>query len=124
MLRASVRADLPVLRTVDGHHAEVPFLLTADMFGGLPIEVAGGDISDKVGKPVAELHRHEVAELYLLVSPSPGGARIEVTVDGATIEASSPSVVHVPAGALHRFVTLEAEPGSCCFGILIAGPLH
>lgn len=112
---------LPVMRPVAGHLSEVPFWITADMFDGLPCEVAGGPIDHLVGRPVADPHTHAVDEVYLLLSPNRGGARIRVEVDGEQREVTSPAVVHVPAGALHRFLTLEAEPGSCCFGVLM-GP--
>jgi len=116
---ALVVRTLPVFKDVAGHHAAVPFYLTASMFGGMPVEIAGGEISDKVGKPVADPHRHTVPEVYFLVSRTPGGARIAVTVDGVDHELVSPAVMYVPTGALHRFVTLEAEPGSFCFGVLL-----
>ena len=42
-----------------------------------------------------------------------------MTVDGERQELTSPALCYVPAGAQHSFVTLAAEPGSCCFGILL-----
>ena len=66
-----IRADLPILAEVAGHHQPVPFYLTADMFGGVPVQIAGGDIAGLVGKPVASPHRHEVPEIYFLFSPTP-----------------------------------------------------
>lgn len=114
-----VLTGLPVMRAVDGHYTPAPFYLGKDDFGGMPIQLAGGDISDKVGKPVADPHRHDVPELYFLVSPTPGGARIDVQIDGEHHEVSSPAIVYVPAGAQHRFLTLAAEKGSYCFGIFL-----
>ncbi|WP_369183516.1 cupin domain-containing protein [Streptomyces sp. Y1] len=114
-----VRTDIPQFLPVAGHHVPAPFYLTADMFGGLPFQLAGGSIDHLVGKPVADPHRHEVAEIYFLVSPNPGGAKIDVTVEGERHELSSPAMLHVPAGAEHQFLTKEAEPGSYCFGILL-----
>jgi hypothetical protein len=116
-----VRTGLPIFLPVAGHHYPAPFYLTADMFGGVPVELAGGDISHLVGKPVAEPHTHEVAEIYFLVSPNPGKARIEVYIGDDRRELESPALCYVPAGAKHRFVTLEAEVGSYCFGLLIGG---
>ncbi|MET8165971.1 cupin domain-containing protein [Streptomyces sp. NPDC005329] len=118
---AEIRTDIPRFLPVAGHHAPAPFYLTADMFGGVPVELAGGPIDHLVGKPVADPHRHEVDEIYFLVSPHPGGARIEVLVDGDRHELTSPALLRVPAGAEHRFLTLEAEPGSYCFGLLLGG---
>ena len=121
MLQTEVVTGLPVSRAVPGHHRPAPFYLTADMFGGVPVELAGGPIDHLVGRPVADPHRHEVDEIYFLVSPHPGGARIEVMVDGDRHELTSPALLRVPAGAEHRFLTLEAEPGSYCFGLLLGG---
>lgn len=114
-----LHTDLPVFCEVDGHYDPTPFFLTRDMFGGMPFEVAGGPIAHLVGRPVADLHIHECPEVYLLVSPTPGGARIEVTVGDEVVEVASPATVHIPARTPHRFVTLEAEQGSYCFGLLV-----
>lgn len=119
MTSAQIRTDLPIPVAVAGHHQPAPFYLTADMFGGVPVELAGGPIADLVDKPVADPHRHDVPEIYFLVSPSPGGARISVSVDGDRHQVSSPALVYVPAGAEHFFVTEQAEPGSYCFGLLL-----
>ncbi|MBT9432010.1 hypothetical protein JZM24_07415 [Candidatus Sodalis endolongispinus] len=110
--------QLPIFHHVTGHHQPVPYFLTSNMFGGLPFELAGGDISLQVGQPVAEPHRHEVDEIYLLISPVPGEAVIDVNIQGGVKTYSSPSVIHVPAGATHQFITRKAGLGSFCFGIL------
>ena len=114
-----LRTDLPIMAPVAGHHAPVPFYLTADMFGGMPVEIAGGEITHLVNKPVADTHQHDVAEIYVLISPNPGCAVIEVTLDGQTQRVASPAVCYLPARVPHRFVTLEAEPGSYCLGVLL-----
>jgi mannose-6-phosphate isomerase-like protein (cupin superfamily) len=116
---AEMRTDLPVYQEVDGHFDPTPFYVTRDMYDGLPFEVAGGPIDHLVGRPVAALHTHDFPEVYLLVSPTPGNARIEVTVGEETFEVVSPATVHVPAGIPHRFLTLAAEPGSYCLGLLV-----
>jgi len=115
----AIATDLPVPVPVAGHHKPAPFYLTPDMFGGLPLSLAGGELSELVGKPVAEPHTHDVPEIYFLVSPTPGSARIAVTVDGTDYELASPACLYVPAGAVHQFLTLEAERGSYCFGLLL-----
>jgi mannose-6-phosphate isomerase-like protein (cupin superfamily) len=89
------------------------------MFGGVAVEIAGGQISDKVGKAVAEDHRHPMPEIYFVVSPNRGGAVIQIRVNGRRFELASPGLLYVPAGALHHFLTLRAELGSFCFGILL-----
>jgi hypothetical protein len=111
--------ELPILRELAGHHAPVPFYLTGSMFGGVPVEVAGGEISGSVGRPVAEPHRHAGPEIYLLLSPEPGGAVIDVEVDGRRHRLHAPCAFYVPSGALHRFVTRSAVKGSFCLGILL-----
>jgi hypothetical protein len=116
---AEIITELPIPLAVAGHREPAPFYLTSEMFGGLPIQLAGGELSALVGKPVAAPHTHEVDELYLLVSPNRGGARIEVLLDGQRHELTSPAVMRIPAGSEHCFLTLEAEVGSYCFGVLI-----
>jgi hypothetical protein len=116
-----VERDLPVFQQVPGHYGRTPFFLTQDMLGGQPLEIAGGEISDKVGKPVAAPHTHEVPEIYLLMSPTPGGAVIDVVADGQAYELASPATMLIPAGTVHHFVTKEAEPGSFCLGVLLTG---
>jgi mannose-6-phosphate isomerase-like protein (cupin superfamily) len=113
--------SLPIWKPVEGHRHEVPFFLTREMFGGLPIELAGGDISALVDKPVADVHVHACDEIYFLVAPEPGAAVIDVEIDGLVTTFESPAAILVPAGARHRFVTRRASKGSFCFGILLAG---
>jgi len=110
--------NLPLMRTVEGHHNEVPFFITEDMFSGMPFEMAGGDISGLVDKPVASTHKHKVDEIYFLISPVPGEAVIDVTIDDITITYNSPAVIHVKAQQEHKFITRKASKGSYCFGIL------
>ncbi|MFE0641764.1 cupin domain-containing protein [Streptomyces sp. NPDC058877] len=119
--RPLVEQNLPVFQTIAGHYGQTPFFLTQDMLGGQPIEIAGGEISDKVGKPVAAPHTHEVPEIYVLMSPEPGGAVIEVVADGETHELVSPAVMLIPTGVVHHFVTKKAQPGSYCLGVLLTG---
>jgi hypothetical protein len=114
-----VERDLPVLKHVEGHYADAPFLLTSTMFGGIPIELAGAELSELVDKPIAAPHTHEVPEIYLLISPEPGGAAIEVSLDGATHELVAPGAMYIPAGATHCFVTRRAIRGSYAFGVLL-----
>ncbi|MEU3573743.1 cupin domain-containing protein [Kitasatospora sp. NPDC036755] len=120
---AEIVTALPIPLAVAGHHQPAPFYVTAEMFGGLPVQLAGGELSTLVGKPVAAPHTHPVDELYLLVSPEPGQARIEVHLDGVRHELVSPAVMRIPAGSEHCFLTLEAAVGSYCFGILIGDRL-
>lgn len=113
--------NLPILRDLPGHNIPVPFMLTGDMFGGIPVELAGAEISGLVDRPVADTHVHEVPEIYLLFAPQPGDAEIDVEIDGETFTVLSPGAVYVPAGARHRFVTRRAVPGSFCYGLFLNG---
>ena len=120
---ALAQRDLPVFRAVDGHHAPVPFILTRDMFGGIPVELGGAEISHLVDQPVAEAHVHDVPEIYLLFAPEPGAAVIDIEVDGARFRLEAPGALYVPAGCRHRFITREAVTGSFCFGLFIHPPV-
>lgn len=115
----AVLRDLPVFKNVGGHYAPTPFFLTSEMFGGLRFEVAGGEISDKVGKPVAAPHTHTVPEIYLLLAREPGGAVIDVYADDVHHELVAPAAMLIPAGTVHHFVTRKAQPGSFCLGLLL-----
>jgi hypothetical protein len=111
--------DLPRMRAVGGHANAVPFLLTKDMFGGIPLEFAGAEISALIDRPVAEPHVHQVAEIYLLFSVRPGEAEISVTVEDEVYTLVSPGALYVPAGKRHQFVTRRAATGSYCFGVFV-----
>lgn len=111
--------DLPWIKEVSGHHAPVSFYLTSEMFGGLPIEMAGAELSAIVERPVAAEHQHPVPEVYLLLSPQPGEAEIEVHLAGETHHLTSPAAFFVPAKIPHFFVTKRATRGSFCLGLLL-----
>jgi hypothetical protein len=111
--------NLPIFKQVMGHYGVTPFYLTAEMFGGLGFELAGGEISDKVGQPVAAPHTHTVPEIYLLLAPEPGGAEIDVLLGEENHRLVAPAVQLIPTGTVHHFVTVRAMPGSYCLGILL-----
>ena len=111
--------NLPIFKSVEGHHHQVPFYLCQENCGDIGFEIAGGKIDDLLDKEVADVHSHSVDEYYLLVSPNDEGAEIEVHIDGVVTRHSSPDVIHVPAGKPHKFITRKAETGSFCFGILM-----
>lgn len=112
-------SDLPRLLDVPGHFHPAPFFITKDMFGGLPLALAGGHIAHLVDQAVADVHCHDVAEIYLLLSPDEGGAEIDIEVEGELFRAVSPATFYVPAKAKHRFITRKAQQGSYCLGILL-----
>lgn len=111
--------DLPTFKEVAGHFHPAPFYLTDDMYGGVNVEIAGGPIDHLVGKPVAEPHTHDVPEIYLILAPEKGGAKVQIDVEDEIYIVEAPATFYVPAGAKHRFLTLEATKGSYCLGILL-----
>jgi hypothetical protein len=123
-MSANLIADLPWVKQVAGHHSPVPFYLTAEMFGGLPVELAGAELSAIVEKPVASEHEHAVPEIYVLLSPEPGGAEIEVRLAGKSFHVTAPAAFFVPAGTPHCFVTKHAIKGSYCLGLLLGEPVR
>lgn len=114
-----IMSELPVFKEVEGHHNPVPFILTREMFDGIPVELGGAEISNLVERPVAEPHVHDVPEIYLLLSPQPGDAEITVDVEDEEFSLTSPSALYIPAGRKHRFVTRKASAGSFCFGLFL-----
>ncbi|MBE1556838.1 cupin domain-containing protein [Sporosarcina limicola] len=119
MKKPEINLSIPRFKEVDGHFHPAPFLLTEEMFGGVSIEIAGGEISELVGKPVANMHTHDVPEIYLLFSPEKGGAKIQVDIEEEEFIVDSPATIYIPAGMRHRFITLEAIKGSYCLGVLL-----
>jgi hypothetical protein len=116
---AIIARNIPVLKSVPGHHSDVPFLITGDMFGEVGFEIAGGEISELIGRPVSDPHTHEVPEIYLLLAPRPGGAVLDILAGTEHHEVVAPAAMFIPAGTVHRFVTKEAMPGSFCLGVLL-----
>lgn len=117
--RVSVVEDLPREERMAGHPAPARIYLGPEDVEGLPIKVAAVDASELVGKPLTELHRHEVDEIYLVVTP---GLHFDVQTDTETVPVRSPASVRIPAGTPHRFVVRRAERSPCPFlGILVQG---
>jgi mannose-6-phosphate isomerase-like protein (cupin superfamily) len=102
-----------------GHPAPAEIYLGPEDVEGLPIKVAAVDASQLVGKPLTELHRHRVDEIYLVVTP---GLRFDVETDAETVAVRSPASVRIPAGTPHRFVVRQADASPCpLLGILVEG---
>lgn len=115
--RLVVVDDLPREELMPGHHHPARIYLGPDDVPGLPIRVAAVDASQLVGQPVANLHEHDVDEIYLVVTP---GLRFEVETDAESVVVRSPASVRIPAGTPHRFIVREAEVSPCTFlGILV-----
>ncbi|HLM30045.1 MAG TPA: hypothetical protein VK326_00110 [Solirubrobacterales bacterium] len=115
--RLEVVEDLPREERLLGHPAPAQIYLGPEDIPGLPIKVAAVDASKLVGKPLTELHRHDVDEIYLVVTP---GLRFDVETDTETVTVRSPASVRIPAGTPHRFVVREVPSSPCPFlGILV-----
>jgi mannose-6-phosphate isomerase-like protein (cupin superfamily) len=116
--RLGVVEDLPREERMPGHPAPAQIYLGPEDVPGLPIKVAAVDAAELVGRPLTELHRHDVDEIYLVVTP---GLRFDVETDSETVTVRSPASVRIPAGTPHRFVVREAASSPCPFlGILVA----
>jgi hypothetical protein len=115
----SVVSGLPRYEEMPGHHAPAAIYLGPEDAPGLPVRIAAADASTLVGESLAELHTHDVDEIYLVVTP---GLRFEVETDRGSISATSPTSVRIPAGTPHRFVVREATVSPCpLLGILVEG---
>jgi mannose-6-phosphate isomerase-like protein (cupin superfamily) len=113
----SVVENLPREERLPGHPAPAQIYLGPEDFEGLPIKVAAVDASRLVGKPLTDLHRHDVDEIYLVVTP---GLRFDVETEAETVSVRSPASVRIPAGTPHRFVVRAAQVAPCPFlGILV-----
>jgi mannose-6-phosphate isomerase-like protein (cupin superfamily) len=115
--RVRVVERLPREERMPGHPAPAHIYLGPEDVEGLPIKVAAVDASQLVGKTLTELHRHDVDEIYLVVTP---GLRFDVETDRETVSVCSPASVRIPAGTPHRFLVREAELSPCpLLGILV-----
>ena len=110
---------LPEYEKIEGHHAATEIFLRPEHAAGAPLTIAAADASKLVGKPLADLHRHDCDEVYLVVTP---GLQFEVETDLGSVMVESPASVHVPAGRLHRFVVHEATVSPLPFLGILLGP--
>jgi hypothetical protein len=115
----TVIESLPEAELLEGHHAPAQIYLRPEHAGGAPLTIAAADAAELVGKPLADLHRHAVDEIYLVVTP---GLRFAVETDQGETMVDSPASVRVPAGTLHRFVVHEAKTAPCPFLGILLGP--
>jgi mannose-6-phosphate isomerase-like protein (cupin superfamily) len=115
----SVIEGLPRQVVMSGHHGPADIYLGREDAPGVTFTVAAIDAAALVGKPLADLHSHDVDEIYLVVTP---GLRFDVETDRGSVEVLSPASVRIPAGTRHRFVVREAAVAPCPFlGILLEG---
>ena len=116
--RVTVVQELPREERMPGHPAPAHIYLGPEDVEGLPITVAAVDAAQLVGKALTELHRHDVDEIYLVVTP---GLRFDVETDAETVSVRSPASVRIPAGTPHRFLVRAAEVSPCpLLGILLS----
>lgn len=112
-----VLQDVPKYLELDGHHHPVPIYAGPEYLPGVPFHVAAVDAAQLVGKPIADLHKHDTAEVYLVLSP---GLTFEIQTENGTVLLESPVSVLIPAGLQHRFVVREVSIAPCYFlGILM-----
>lgn len=110
--------ELPVLEAMQGHHGKAEIYLGPAHVPGLPFKIAAADAAELVGKPLADLHTHDVDEIYLVVTP---GLSFEVETDVGSTAITSPAAVRIPAGVPHRFVVVSTKSSPCPFlGILVS----
>lgn len=114
----TVVEELPQSQLIEGHHAPAEIYLRPEE-AGAPLTIAAADASTLVGRPLADLHRHQVDEIYLVVTP---GLRFAVETDQGSVTVESPASVRVPAGILHRFVVHDAQTSPCPFLGILLGP--
>lgn len=115
----TVTGDLPQMEQLEGHHTPTEIYLRPSQAAGTPVTIAAADASQLVGRPLAALHRHDVDEVYLVVTP---GLLFEVETEEGSVMVESPASVHVPAWLLHRFVVHEAAVSPLPFLGILLGP--
>lgn len=112
-----VADGLPRYKEMPGHHEPTPIYVDPDILPGVPFSVAAADAAELVDKPLADLHQHDAAEVYVVVTP---GLKFEVQTERDVVPLKSPVSVLIPAGVWHRFVVREATTAPLPFlGILV-----
>jgi hypothetical protein len=102
--------EVPFYSEIDGHFAPVPMFVGNEILKDLPFSVAAVEISKKVGQPIAALHKHDQAEIYLVPSP---GLEFDVITDKGKVTVESPSVIVIPANTPHQFIVKSCEYSPC-----------
>ena len=112
-----VADGLPRYEEMPGHHGPAPIYVGPEILPGVPFRVAAADAAELVDKPIADLHRHDAAEIYVVVT---AGLKFEVQTEHGNVPLESPVSVLIPAGVRHRFVVREAAVAPLPFlGILV-----
>ncbi len=101
--------DLPQFHEVKGRPQKYPFWLTAGMFPQVKIRVVAKDCSQMVNKPHGDPHTHEVAQVYLSITESPGDLEFEIVLGNETHVLESPFTVFIPAGLVHAHKVLRCD---------------
>ncbi len=99
--------DLPQFHEVKGRPQKYPFWLTGGMFPQVKIRVVAQDCSQMVNKPHGDPHTHEVAQVYLSITGSPGDLEFEIMLGNETYVVESPFAVLIPAGVIYAHRVLK-----------------
>lgn len=102
--------EVPYYTEMDGHYAPVPMFLGDNLLKNLPFSIAAVDISKKLGQPIAELHKHNQAEVYFIPSP---GVKLDVKTDKGCVTVESPTVVVIPKHTDHQFIIHSCMYSPC-----------
>ncbi len=101
--------DLPQLGEVKGRGQRFPFWLTGEMFPEVKIRVVAQDCSKMVNKPHSDPHTHDVSQVYLSITESPGDLGFEIVLGDETYVVESPFAVFIPAGVIHAHKVLKCD---------------
>jgi mannose-6-phosphate isomerase-like protein (cupin superfamily) len=112
--------DIPKTVWFPGHHEPSSVYLSSNVFPQTRITVDADNVSKLVDREVADLHTHEVPEVYLAIAENRGDMVFEVTLGDQTFTVEAPMVVYIPAGLKHKFRTIRAhKEQSYLLGILL-----
>jgi len=114
----NVVTDLPRMVEVVGHYHPAPCWLTADMFPGVNVRVAGQEATNMVGKPHAAPHVHNVPEIYLAPSEKKGDLVVEVQMDDDKFRVEAPFSIFIPSGVRHCFTVLKCASPHFIMGVV------
>jgi len=115
----NVVTDLPREVKIEGHHHPTPCWITRDMFPGVNLQVAGHEVSSRVGAPHAAPHVHEVPEIWVAPSERKGDLVIEAQMDEEKFLVEAPFAIFIPQGVSHCFTVVKCESPHYVMGMLL-----
>jgi hypothetical protein len=117
--RKNVVTDLPREVFVGGHHHPTPCWITPGMFPGVGFQMAGHEMTDRVGKPHAEPHVHDVPEIWVAPAATKGALVIEAQMDGDKFLVEAPFSIFIPPGVRHCFTVTKCESPHYVMGMIL-----